>query len=120
MYLGATPGTGAEEEEHRQMQLAMAKCRQVHANINKILLRIKEEIVKNPKSAAHGEVIQQLRGHETKLDDLFQVYEHITIHGVIPKAHEPTTSAVLRKKIVEELLWDVNETKASKTVSNKK
>ena len=39
-------GTGAEEEENRQYALAIAKCRQVHTNTNKILLRIKEEVAK--------------------------------------------------------------------------
>ena len=95
-------GTGLEEEEQRQWMLAMAKCRQVHTNTNKINLRIKEEVAKNPKSAAHGEVIMQLKTFEQQLNVIYQEYEHITIHGVIPNSREPTTSALLRKKIVED------------------
>ena len=74
----------------------------MHTNTNKILLRIKEEVAKNPRSAAHGEVISQLKGFETRLNGLYMEYESITINGVIPNAREPTTSAVLRKKIVED------------------
>ena len=61
---------GIDEEENRQWQLAMAKCRQVHTNTNKTLLRIKEEVAKSPKSAAHGEVIAQLKDSEKTLQDL--------------------------------------------------
>ena len=100
--ISVTPGTGAQDEENRQYQLAIAKCRQVHTNTSKILLRIKEEVAKNPKSAAHGEVIGLLKGYEKTLDVLYNKYEYITIHGVIPNATEPTTSAVLRRKIVED------------------
>ena len=97
-----TPGTGAQDEENRQYQLAIAKCRQVHTNTSKILVRIREEVAKNLRSAAHGEVIGLLKGYEKQLDVLYNKYEYITIHGVIPNATEPTTSAVLRRKIVED------------------
>ena len=100
----ATPGTGAQDEENRQYTLAIAKCRQVHTNTSKILLRIREEIAKRPKSAAHGEVISQLKGYETTLSDIYAAYESITITGIIPNAGEPTTSALLRRKIVEDTM----------------
>ena len=92
-----------EDEEARQWQLAMGKCRQVHTNTNTILLRIKDETVKKAKTAAHEEVIQQLKGFKTKLSDLYNVYESITINGVIPNSAEPTNSATLRKQIVEDI-----------------
>ena len=100
--ISVTPGTGAQDEENRQYQLAIAKCRQVHTNTSKILLRIKEKLRKKTKSAAHGEVIGLLKGYEKQLDVLYNKYEYITIHCVIPNATEPTTSAVLRRKIVED------------------
>ena len=57
------------------MGLAMAKCRQVHSNTTKISLRIKEEVAKTPVTAAHGEVIHQLKGVTTKIDELCSQYE---------------------------------------------
>ena len=70
----------------------------MHTNTSKNMLRIKEEVAKSHMSAAHGEVISQLKGVEARLKGLYMEYESITINGVIPNARGPTTSAVLRKK----------------------
>ena len=59
----ATPGSDVQEEENRQNQLAIAKRRQVHTNTSKLLLRIKGEGVKDPKSAARWEVFGLLKGY---------------------------------------------------------
>ena len=97
-----TNGSVDADEEAKQWGLAMAKCRQVHTNTTKISLRIKEELNKPPCTAAHGEVIKQLTGAQKNIDDMCSQYEVITISGRIPNITEPTTSSLLRKKIVEE------------------
>ena len=55
-------GTGAEEEENRQYQLAIAKCRPVHTNANKVLLRIKEEVAKTPSQRPTERLSNNSRG----------------------------------------------------------
>ena len=89
---------GIEDDEAKNMTLAMQKTRLVHTNCHKIKLRVTEEVTKNPKSAAHGEVIKQLQTSLISLQKLCQDYEQIITTGKIPDLGEPTTANLLRKK----------------------
>ena len=96
---GTTP-----DEEDRMWQLGMAKARQSHTNLGKIILQIQEEVQKKPKKPAHSEVIEQLKVEKPKMETLKLQYETIVTTGQIPNMDppQPTTSSLLRKKMVED------------------
>ena len=87
-------------------QLGMAKARQIHTNVTKNILRIQEEITKKPKKPAHSEVIDQLKAQKPLMETMKLQYETIVTTGQIPNMDppQPTTSSVLRKKMVEDTL----------------
>ena len=96
---GTTP-----DEEEKMWLLGMAKARQIHTNVTKTILRIQEEITKKPKKPAHAEVIEQLKGEKPKMGTMKLQYETIVTTGQIPNVDppQPTTSSLLRKKMVED------------------
>ena len=103
MCVSSISGTTPDEEE-RMWQLGMSKARQIHTNLGKISLRIQEEVTKKPTKPAHSEVIEQLKVEKPKMETMKLQYETIVttcqILNVDPP--QPTTSSLLRKKMVED------------------
>ena len=92
-------------------QLGMSKARQLHTNVGTIILRIQEEVTKKPKKPAHAEVIDQLKTQRPLMDTMKLQYETIVTTGQIPNLAppQPTTSSLLRKKMVYRRSFQSNE-----------
>ena len=91
---------GDAEEEKKNWETALAKCRLAHSNLTKLQVQIIECGNIKPTSPAHTMILGKIKQYSNQLNQKIKDQLYIVTNHTIPDLGEPTTVEHLRKKIV--------------------
>ena len=101
----------------------MDKCRSAHSNISKLQLRTHEAANSVPMSNTHKDLLDKIKKYNEDLITMVRDYTHVVTSHSLPNIKEPTTTELLRKKIVQDLgivfsiSWEYNRVRCDRTIA---
>jgi hypothetical protein len=94
---------GDAEEEKKNWDAILTKCRTAHANLTKLKLQTVEAMNCQPKDAGHKIILDKIKRYDSQLESKIKEHLYIITHHTIPDLGEPTTVEHLRKKFVADI-----------------
>ena len=90
---------GDADDERKNWEAILAKCRTAHANMSKLQLKAQEFSTQPVMNESHKTLVAKITGYNTVLVTKVSEYAHICTTHTIPKCQQPTTTDLLKKKI---------------------
>ena len=96
---------GDDDDERKNWEAILAKCRTAHANMSKLQLKAHEFSTQPVMSESHKTLVAKITGYNTVLVTKVLEYAHICTTHTIPNCQQPTTTDLLKKKIETDHVW---------------